>query len=356
MTTLEHLPFHAAVVRSGKAPKATGGLLAAAVVILAALPYVAFTGATSAMVTFFVLLIMASMWNLLAGFGGMVSVGQQAYVGVGAYTVLAFANLGMHPFLALPLAALTCAVFAIPTSWLAFRLRGDYFAVGTWVIAEVYRLVIIRFDSLGGANGKSLPGLSGMDPVLRGALTYWAALAIAALTVTGCYLLMRGRTGLALTAVRDDETAARANGVGVTWSKRLVYLVSAAGCGAAGGILIIDSLSVQPNAIFSVQWSAYMIFIVILGGIGYLEGPLLGAIVFFVLQQLLAGYGSWYLIILGLIGVAGAVWLPHGLWGTITRTTGLQLFPVGYLLRTEPVTGKTAGKTTSPKRRIGSST
>lgn len=327
------------VVRSGKAAKATAALLVAAVLVLAALPYVAYTGTTSSMVTFFVLLVMASMWNLLAGFGGMVSVGQQAYVGVGAYTVLAFANLGVQPFLAIPLAALSCAVFAIPTSWLAFRLRGDYFAVGTWVIAEAYRLIIIRIDSLGGASGKSLPGLNRMDPVLRGAMTYWAALALAAVTILGCYLLMRGRTGLALTAVRDDETAARANGVDVTWSKRLVYLISAAGCGAAGGILIIDSLSVQPAAIFSVQWSAYMIFIVIVGGIGYLEGPIVGAIVFFLLQQLLAGYGSWYLIVLGVVGVAGAIWLPRGLWGTITRTTGIQLFPVGYIVRTENVGG-----------------
>ncbi|WP_219816537.1 branched-chain amino acid ABC transporter permease [Arthrobacter sp. Y81] len=144
------------------------------------------------------------------------------------------------------------------------------------------------------------------------------------------YLRASGRSGLALTAVRDDETAAKANGVDVTRSKRLVYLVSAAGCGAAGGLLIIDALSVQPGAIFNVQWSAYMIFIVIVGGIGYLEGPLIGAIVFFVLQQLLAGYGSWYMIVLGLIGATAAIWLPHGIWGKITDKTGVQLFPVTY--------------------------
>jgi branched-chain amino acid transport system permease protein len=147
-------------------------------------------------------------------------------------------------------------------------------------------------------------------------------------------LLLRGRTGLALTAMRDDEVAARANGVSTTRSKRLVYLVSAAGCGAAGGLLVLDALSVQPGAIFSVQWSAYMIFIVIVGGIGYLEGPLIGAIVFFVLQQLLAGFGSWYLIMLGVIGVAMAIWVPGGIWGLITKKTGIQLFPVGYRLGT----------------------
>lgn len=320
------------VSRSGRAARTSAVVLAVAVLVLAALPYVVMPGVTGSFVTFFVLVVMASMWNLLAGFGGMVSVGQQAYVGIGAYSVVAFSQLGMSPFLALPLAAVTCAVFAIPTSWLAFRLRGDYFAVGTWVIAEVYRLIVIRFDSLGGASGKALGGLGGLDPVLRGALVYWSALGLAVLTVLGCYLLLRGRTGLALTAVRDDETAARANGVDINFSKRLVYLVSAAGCGAAGGILVIDALSVQPGAVFNIQWSAYMIFIVVVGGIGYLEGPLVGAVVFFVLQQALASYGSWYMIVLGAVGAAAAIWMPHGIWGFITGRTGVQLFPVGYRL------------------------
>ena len=155
----------------------------------------------------------------------------------------------MNPFVALLAGGHHLRGVRIPTSLLAFRLRGDYFAVGTWVIAEVYRLIIIRFDSLGGPSGMSLPGdFPGMDPVLRGALTYWAALALAALTMLGCYLLMRGRIGLALTAVRDDEIAARANGVDVTWSKRLIYLVSAAGMRRRRRPPDHDSLSVQPDA------------------------------------------------------------------------------------------------------------
>jgi branched-chain amino acid transport system permease protein len=130
--------------------------------------------------------------------------------------------------------------------------------------------------------------------------------------------------------VRDDEVAARSSGIDVTRAKRIVYLASAAGCGAAGGLLAINALSVQPNAIFSVQWSAYMIFIVVIGGIGYLEGPLLGAVVFFGLQQLLADQGTWYLIVLGLVAMATALWLPRGLWGQVVHTTGLRVFPVGY--------------------------
>jgi hypothetical protein len=115
--------------------------------------------------------------------------------------------------------------------------------------------------------------------------------------------MLRGRLGLALAAVRDEETAAGSCGVDVHRAKLLVYLVSAVGCGAAGGAIIISSLSVNPDAIFNVQWSAYTIFIVIIGGIGYIEGPLPGAVVLFALQQGLADYGSWYLVILGVIAM-----------------------------------------------------
>lgn len=318
------------VSRAVRSSRVSGIIGLVVVGVLFAMPYIVFSDVTDTLVNFFVLLVLASMWNLLAGFGGLVSIGQQAYVGIGAYTTLVFAEMGIQIFVAIVLAALTCAVVAIPTSLLAFRLRGDYFAVGTWVIAEVYRLVIVRIPELGGPSGRSLGALADIDPALRGAMTYWAALALAAMTVFGCYLLLRGRIGLALTAVRDDEITARASGVDVTQAKRIIYFISAAGSGAAGGVLLMTQLGVQPNAIFSVQWSAYMIFIVIIGGIGYLEGPIVGTIVFFVLQETLADYGTWYLVILGLIAMAGAIWLPRGLWGTLSSRTGFRLFPVGY--------------------------
>ena len=299
-------------------------------IVLAMLPFLVYQSTTSTMVMLFILVVMASMWNLLAGFGGMVSIGQQAFIGVGAYTVVLLGDHGINPYVAVLGATVVSAAFAVPTSWLAFRLRGDYFAVGSWVIAEVYRLVVVKFDSLGGPSGRALSGLSGIDVTTRTALTYWVALACAVVAVVACYGLLRGRIGLALTAVRDDEVAARSTGIDVTRAKRIVYLASAAGCGAAGGLLAINALSVQPNAIFSVQWSAYMIFIVVIGGIGYLEGPLLGAVVFFGLQQLLADQGTWYLIVLGLVAIATALWLPRGLWGQVVHTTGLRVFPVGY--------------------------
>jgi branched-chain amino acid transport system permease protein len=318
------------VSRATRSAKVSAAGLVAVAAVLAALPFLVFSTVTDTLINLFVLIALASMWNLLAGFGGLVSVGQQAYIGIGAYSLVAFADLGVQPYLAVPLAALTCAVFALPTSWLAFRLRGDYFAVGTWVIAEVYRLLVVRVDGLGGASGKGLTGMSGIDQTLRGALTYWVALALALATIAGCYLLLRGRLGLSLMAVRDEETAAASAGIDVRRAKRLVYLVSAAGCGAAGGVITLSSLAVNPDSIFSVQWSAYMIFIVVIGGIGFIEGPLIGALIFFALQQLLADFGSWYLVLLGVVGIAAALWLPRGLWGLLP---GASLFPIGYLVR-----------------------
>ncbi len=305
------------------------------ILLLAFLPFIVYQSATSVMIQLFILVVLASMWNLLAGFGGLVSIGQQAYIGVGAYTVVALDNQGLSPFLAILFAIVTASLLSIPTSFLAFRLRGDYFAVGTWVIAEVYRLVVIRFDSVGGGDGKSLSGLAGIDPTMRAAVVYWTALGLAVVTVLACFLLLRGRIGLALTAIRDDEVAARAGGVDATRVKRIVYLISAAGCGAAGAVLAIDAVRVQPDAIFSVQWSAYMIVIVIIGGIGHLEGPVLGAIVFFALQQLLADLGTWYLMVLGILAVFFAIVVPRGLWGLIADRTSFRLFPTSYRLEND---------------------
>jgi branched-chain amino acid transport system permease protein len=324
------------VRRSERSPRLGYGAGGVVLLVLAALPFLVYQSTTSSLVTLFVLVVLASMWNLLAGFGGLVSIGQQAFVGVGAYSVVALDAHGVNPFLAIAASVLVAVVLAYPTSFLAFRVRGDYFAVCTWVIAEVYRLVVIRFDSLGGGNGKSLTGLSGSDPTMRAATVYWLALGVAVLTVIGCFLLLRGRVGLSLTAIRDNEVAARAGGVDATKVKRIVYLVSAAGCGAAGGVLAVDSVRVQPDAIFSVQWSAYMIVIVIIGGIGHLEGPIVGAVVFFALQHFFADLGTWYLMILGLLAVFFAVVVPKGLWGLLVSRTHYRLFPTSYLVAPTP--------------------
>jgi branched-chain amino acid transport system permease protein len=302
------------------------------VILLATLPYLVYADVTDLLVNAFILLVLASMWNLLAGYCGLISVGQQAYVGVGAYTVLVLAQNGINPYLAIPLAVIVAAVIAVPVSFLVFRLRAEYFAIGTWVVAEVFFLVLIRFRSLGGGTGTGLPGLALIDPVFRQALTYWSALAVAAAALLATYLLLSSRMGLDLTAIRDNEVAARSVGVRVTWAQRIVYVVSAGGCGAGGALLIISQLNVLASAIFSVSWSAKMIFIALIGGVGSIEGPIVGTAIYTAIQQTLAQVGAWYLILLGTLAVVIAMFLPRGIWGLISSHFRIQMFPVGYWL------------------------
>jgi branched-chain amino acid transport system permease protein len=310
----------------------TGGLVAMAAV-LAYLPYVLPRGTIVDLVTLLTLVVIGTMWNLLAGYGGMVSIGQQAFIGVGSYgTVVLADQVGLNPLLAVPVAGLLSALVAVPTSYLVFRLVGGYFAVGTWVIAEVFKLVTTQVDRVGGGSGVSLTAFAGTEPIVRIAIVYWMSLAIACGAIAGTYLLMRSRLGLGLVAIRDDTTAAGGLGVNVTRAKRWVYVASAAGFGLTGGVVTCNTLRVQPDAAYSVNFSAIMIFIVIIGGIGTIEGPVLGAILFFILQRTLAPLGSWYLVILGVVAMTVALLLPKGLWGLLSRGH-VRLFPVAYTLR-----------------------
>jgi branched-chain amino acid transport system permease protein len=325
-------PFR--VARSQRNVAWTGAVALIIVVVLAYFPYIVYSGTTAIMVQGFIVLTMASMWNLLAGYAGLVSVGQQAFVGLGAYFVLILALHGFSPFAALPVAAILSGVAALPLWWLVSRLRTGYFAIATWVLAATVMLVIEKFSSIGGGSGMPVPGFAGMSPTLLTAYTYWAGLAVTVLTLAGIYLLLRGRIGLVLTAVRDDEVAARSSGARVGLARLLVFVVAGVGCGAAGGVLAISQLQVQPSADFSVQWTAEMAFAVIIGGLGTIEGPILGTVVYMVLQQTLASYNAWYLIILGLIAIIVALFFRRGLWGLVDERLHLRLFPVGYWLRT----------------------
>jgi branched-chain amino acid transport system permease protein len=322
-------PPRVEVERATAASRVGAVLALVAVAVLGTAPLWARTSALRTLIGFFTLLALATMWNLLAGYAGLVSIGQQAYIGVGAYGLYWLSDsAGLDPFVAVPVGALVAAVISVPIAVLAFRLRGGYFAIGTWVIAETLRLLVANTTQLGGGSGVTITAVSGYDRQTRIYLTYWLALAVGVGAVALTYLLLRRRLGLALTANRDSETSARSLGVDVYRVKLLVYVVAAFGCALAGAVIYLNLLRIQPDAAFSVNWSAFMIFIVVIGGIGTIEGPIVGAVLFVVVQETLAQYGSWYLILLGLIAVAVALRARHGLWGLVAERTGISLFPV----------------------------
>jgi branched-chain amino acid transport system permease protein len=302
----------------------------AAIVVVAFAPQWGDPSTTNTLVRFLTLLCLAQMWNLLAGYAGLVSVGQQAFVGIGAYTLVYFGNeRGLNIFLCVPLAGVIAALLALPVAGVAFRLRGGYFAIGTWVIAEVFRLVVSQIDVLGGGTGTSLTAVIGIDLDTRQAVTLWLALAAGAGSILVVWWMVRSPLGQALRALRDSDRAADALGVRVTRVKLVAFVVSSAGCAIAGAIIYLNLLRVQPSAAFSINWTVFMIFIVVIGGIGTIEGPLLGAIILFALQEWLADLGTWYLIILGVLAILITIRLPNGIWGWFTERTGISLFPVG---------------------------
>jgi branched-chain amino acid transport system permease protein len=272
--------------------------------------------------------VFAMMWNLLAGYGGMVSIGQQAFFGFGGYVMLSLGNFaGVNPFLAVPLAALAAAAIAVPVSWIAFRLQGGYFAIGTWVIAEVFRLSFANVSALGGGSGTSLVALRGIDRAVRERTTYWIALACVVAAVALVVLFLRSKQGLALLAIRDNEQAAESQGIAVQRMKLAVYVVAAFGAGLAGALYFVGNLRISPDAAFSINWSAFAIFMVVIGGIGRIEGPLVGTLIFWALNKFFSDYGSWYLMGLGGLAIVTTIFFKQGLWGWVQQRWGWEVFP-----------------------------
>ena len=306
------------------------------VVLLIAAPWWAGRADLRLLGEIFLYLALASLWNLLAGYAGLVSVGQQAYVGFGGYMLFALTMFaGLPPLLAIALAGVLGAAISVPVAALIFRLRGAYFAIGTWVMAEVFRLSFAQISALGGGSGTSLP----TDIVrsmaegrsAREALSYWLALGAALVVVSAVYLLLRSRKGLALTAIRDNELASASLGIDIWRTKFFVYVVTSGLTAVIGALIFLQKLRISPDAAFSVNdWTAFVIFIVVIGGIGTLEGPIIGTLVFFALRETLADLGTVYLMVLGLVAIVVMLKAPRGIWGFIRHRFDLQLFPLGY--------------------------
>lgn len=311
-------------------------IVAAAVVALAVAPY--FLGATEIVLLteFLSMLVLAIMWNLLAGYADIVTVGQHAFVGVGAYAFFGFTALaGIDTFLSIPLAGVIALIIAVPAMALVFRLRTAYLAIGTWVVAEVLMLVAGKLEAWGGGSGTSLPisivlslGHARND---RLAAIYWLAFALAAVALIVTYLLLRSRIGVGLTAMRDNEEGAAAIGVNITRARILCFLGTAPFLGMAGAIVTMQKLRISPPASFSItDFTVFIIFNVVIGGIGSFEGPIIGTIVYFVLREYMAELGTWNLILLGTFSIVLILFERRGLWGLFRRVLADDIVPIAH--------------------------
>jgi branched-chain amino acid transport system permease protein len=325
---------HYAVERGTRFSRIASSVLVLIVAGLAFAPYWTDRGMLRLMSEFFNFLTLAMLWNLLAGFAGLVSVGQQAYVGVGGYTFFALImSFGVPPLLAIPLAGFAGAVFAVPSAFLLFRLKGAYFAIGTWVIAEVLRLSSLLVPKLGGGSGLSLP-VSVVRAIaetrdMREWLTYWSSLTLAVLVMASIYVLVRSRLGLAMTSIRDSAIASESLGIRIWMTKFALYVGVGAVTAITGALIFLQKLRITPDAGFSVNdWTAFIIFIAVIGGVGTLEGPVVGTIIFFALRQTMSELGTIYLMVLGALAIVVMLKAPRGVWGTIARRFNVELLPV----------------------------
>jgi branched-chain amino acid transport system permease protein len=332
-------------VRVERATKASRVFALVAAVILAtlvSLPWWGDAGDMRLIAEMAYYVALAQLWNLLAGYAGLVSVGQQAYVGLGGYMLFYLTGVwNLNVYVAVLLAGPFAGLMAIPVSFAVFRLRGAYFAIGTWVVSEVFALLASLITVLGAGSGLSLtvPILQEISPDrdTRNMLLYLMTLAAALFVVGIVYLLLRSRHGLALTAIRDSEPASASLGVNTFRTKFIVYIATAACTGLIGALIFLQKLRISPEAGFSINdWTVVVIFMVVIGGIGTIEGPFIGMLIYIVLRELLADYGTYYLILLGVIAIVIMLKAPSGLWGWVIQRYNLQLFPVGRRLVPTP--------------------
>jgi branched-chain amino acid transport system permease protein len=201
------------------------------------------------------------------------------------------------------------------------------------VVAEVLRLLAIQTSALGGGSGTSLPeaivlSVASSQP-MREVVIYWIALAQVAAILAAIVWLLRSRYGLALTAIHDSEIAARSNGINAARIKYVVYVAVAFGTATVGALIFLQKARISPGSAFSINdWTFFVIVFVVIGGIGRVEGPIVGTAVYFLLRPVLADLGPIQLVILGVVAIAVMLKMPRGIWGLVADHLGWQVFPL----------------------------
>lgn len=279
-------------------------------------------------------LAMAQGWNLLCGYTGLLSFGHQAFIGVGAYALFLSVNsLGIGPLSGLAFSAAFSALIAVVIALLLKGSRDAYFSIGIWVLADCLRLLVGQWEWAGSSQGVVL-NAPDIDPSSFGDTVFWAALALVVVTQFAIFGLLRTRFGLGLMAIRDNETAAASVGIAPGRSRMIAFVASAVICGLAGGIYYMSVLYVDPAGAFDIDWQIRILFIVIVGGAGTLEGPFIGALVYFVLREFLQDQGGLFVILQGVIAAVVMLFAPQGIWGLVQARAGWQLFPTRWIAPT----------------------
>ncbi|MFN3643083.1 MAG: ABC transporter permease subunit [Gemmobacter sp.] len=352
-------------------------LVAALLAVLVAFPWIAGEGGryyTVLLMTVFIFATLGHAWNLLAGFCGLLSFGLQVYVGLAGFTVAilnyyAGVNVWWAMILSIVVTAAFALVQAVPLSeqhgrrntwigvgvalvlWMIYeaiilwnpgadifggsyirrviilfliflgalpllKLQGAYFAVATWLIASAVASIFNEWRVVGAGGGMNIANATTING------RYYAGLILVVLATAVVWWLLRSRYGRALTAVRDDEEAATAIGIDIRGIKTMVFLISAPMAGLAAALHYIDQVTITPPDAFHIRWSAYAVFIVVAGGMGTLVGPIIGAVLFIIVQRFLVGFWGGGDLTLGIAAVLLILLLPRGIAGWLDDLRG----------------------------------
>lgn len=295
------------------------------VLLLIVLISVSFFGSDYAKMVFtliFLYMALGQFWNLLGGYSGLVSLGQQIFIGLGGYTLaVTMLYYGFPMWLGILSGGLICLLFALVISGAIFRMSGVYFSIGTWVVAESLAIWFSNWEYVEMGQGLFI------KPASQFSVTdlYCLAMAVGIGSVILVYLLMRSKLGLALMAIRDNPGASEICGVSVFRSKLYCFLISSFGTGIVAGVLYLNIVFIQPYKAFGIEWTVALVFVVIIGGIGTIEGPIVGAVIYVLLQQWLSDYASVSMLVLGVIAVLMMLIMPRGVMGTVQKKFGFEI-------------------------------
>jgi branched-chain amino acid transport system permease protein len=288
--------------------------------ILIVLPWCGFGPNITRLLFVTLIWICASVaWNLLGGFAGQVSFGFAVFYGLGAYSAAICINLGINAYVAFLVAGLSAAVGSLLVGVPAFRLRGPYFAIATIGVSEAVRVIMTNVAITGGASGYRVIERSPFRQIEH----YYAALGLAAAAVCVSLWVRRSKFGLALLAIREDEEAAADIGVNPFAMKIAVHALAAALTGAAGGVLARYALFIHPQGVFAFHTSVAILLMPIIGGIGTIWGPVVGATVYGLVQEeLIAAFPQFHLLLYGCLLILIILFEPAGVTGLLKKLFG----------------------------------
>lgn len=284
------------------------------IVLLCVIPTFADAGVTSILTLIFIYMVFGQMWNLLAGFSGLVSLGNQIFIGLGGYSLAILSQkLGLPIPVGILAGGVISVIFALIISVPIFKMKGVFFTIGTWIIAEILLVLFGSWQYVSAGVGMNISVAYEVSPMTL----YYIGLILAIAAVVLVFLLLKSKFGLSLMALRDNESAAETNAVELYGTKLKCFLIAAFVTGIAGGVMYLQLSFIQPTASFGISWTVAMVFMVIIGGIGTIEGPIIGAVFYVVIRQFLYDYPGFGMIILGVLAIVVIMVAPKGIMGFI---------------------------------------